>query len=156
MGWVRCPCRPGLGQYRAAAAEPGAGTGQRGLPTRPAGTRRGHRPGAQTRGPGRERQRGPPTHTATPTPAGRAVFVPLHRGGSAQPRHSGTQKGSFSQLRLKTFLEELWARKMLCKKSLDLGSQRFSFALAALRDAASRPGLSPCNVPRGERGFAQG
>lgn len=38
----------------------------------------------------------------SPTPVGRAIFVPRHGDGSAQPRQSGTQKVSFSLPRFKT------------------------------------------------------
>lgn len=153
----------GLGEMplpARAGAIPGCGgrdparRGQRGRPRPPRrGPSRspswGSAPGT---GPGEGARSHRHTHRAAPV--GRAVSAPLHRRGSAQPRRSGTQKGSFTQLRLKTFLEERRAGKTLCKTSL--GSQKFSLALAVLRSAAGRPGLSPCDVPRGEGDSARG
>lgn len=82
-----------------------------------------------------------PPYTASPAPVGRAVFIPLPRDGS------------FTEVQLKTFLEELWARKTFFKGSLGWATWKSSSPLTASCDAARRPGLSQCNVPRGEKGF---
>lgn len=69
--------------------------GIQGLLARPAGlvavTLPGFRPGHLAAG-----------GSESPTAIGRAIFVPRHSGGSAQPRQSSTQKFSFSLLPFKT------------------------------------------------------
>lgn len=99
---MRCPCRPLLRR-----PSPGSG-GEAGAPHPP---RR-----ACLRGPGRGMQRGPPAHGDFHC-TWEGWFCPSmsRRLRTASPLGQGQR--SSGQLRFKTFIDEIWARKMLCKKS---------------------------------------
>lgn len=130
---------------------PGRERGSRGLPTRPAAARGGHRLGAQTRGPCRGRQRGPVRAFSTPSsPTPRLQRPRLRLGGLVLSHGIAVAQRSLAT-RARRGAPSVSAGLELFLRSF--GSER-CFARRVWVWAPRGSGFSslPCGMRRGDRG----